>query len=171
MSFAQLYSRQIINNVQRNSGLHLYLISNHTASSLANSAPNLMTSPACFFLFHSWPQSNVILLMRAAMEGVRLNIKTATTQDIMSARYLIARITKINSLNRLNSLATNPNLTILFLQFVTSPRIMSMLNTLPSILLERLAHSCKTHSEFRIFWWENYYNPPTIGVHPVYTGW
>ena len=162
MSFAQLYSRQIINNVQRNSGLHLYLISNHTTSSLANSAPNLTTSPACFFLFHSWPQSNVILLMRAAMEGIRLNIKTATTQDIMSARYLI------NSLIRLNSLATNPNLTILFLQFVTSPRIMSMLKTLPSILLELLAHSCKTHSEFRIFWWENYYNPPTIGVHPVY---
>ena len=92
-----------------NSRVNLSLIFNHTASLFASSAPNLRTSATGLFRFQSLSQSNVILLMRAAMVGVRLNISTATTQDIRIMRHLIVRLININSLIRLNSLETNPN--------------------------------------------------------------
>ena len=92
-----------------NNRVNLSLIFNHTASLFASSAPKLTTSATGLFRFRSLPQSNVILLMKAAMVGVRPNISTATAQDIRIVRCLIVRLININSLIRLNSLETNPN--------------------------------------------------------------
>ena len=60
-------------------------------------------------LFSEWCpiQSKTILLMRAAMEGGRPNIRMFTTQDIIRARSSSAMLIRINSLIRLNSLETN----------------------------------------------------------------
>ena len=131
------------------------LIFNHTASLFASSATNLTTSTTGLFQFRSLPQSDVILLMRAAMVGVRLNISTATAQDIRIVRCLIVRLININSLIRLNSLETNPN----GLRFFWSPGFYiteHLVHVEDIILDEPLAHFCMTHSEFRIFWWEDF---------------
>ena len=131
------------------------LIFNHTASLFASSATNLTTSTTGLFQFRSLPQSNVILLMRAAMVGVRPNISTATAQDIRIVRCLIVRLININSLIRLNSLETNPN----GLRFFWSPGFYiteHLVHVEDIILDEPLAHFRMTHSEFRIFWWEDF---------------
>ena len=55
------------------------------------------------------PGPALILLMRAAMVGMRSNIRTAMAYDTKIVRYSMARLININSLIRLNSLETNPN--------------------------------------------------------------
>ena len=55
------------------------------------------------------PGPALILLMRAAMVGMRSNIRTAMAHDTKIVRYSMARLININSLIRLNSLETNPN--------------------------------------------------------------
>ena len=177
MSFAQLFTTQIRNNVQSNSGLHLqcYRIfiskggKEESAQLIGLTIPHfrsysLLISQQCSkphdFSCMFLPVPELAPVQRDPVDKSCNGRCQAEHQDCDNtgyhAKYSIAKITKINSLIRLNSLGTNPNLTILFLQFVTSPRITSMLKTLPSILLEAIAHSCKTHSEFRIFWWKDF---------------
>ena len=71
-------------------------------------APILIALTVGLFLFRSWPQSNVILLMRAEIEGVRPNIRTAAMHDMTKAKYSMARLIRRNSLIIENYLETNP---------------------------------------------------------------
>ena len=92
-----------------NNRVILSLIFNQTASSYASRAPNLITCAVGLLPFRSLPHSNVILVMRAAMVGVRLNIRTATAHDTRMTRYLRVRLININSLIMLNFLEKNAN--------------------------------------------------------------
>lgn len=131
-----------------NNRVNLSLIFNHTTSSFFSSAPSFITSTAGLFQFLSLPQSNVILLMRAAMVGVRRNIRMATMHDTRMARYSIARLININSLIRLNYIETNPNgLRMFNISDSNVEDISQHVRWTDSIFFH--------NSQFRIFWWED----------------
>ena len=92
-------------------------------------------------------------------ESERPNIRTAIVHDTRMARYLMVRLININSLIMLKSLMINPNGLRLFNNsnpLVCALLIMgSMLKTFPSILDEQI-YSSITHSENRIFWWDDF---------------
>ena len=98
--------------------------------------------------------------MKAAIEGVRPNIRTTTIQDIIRVKYSIATLIRINFLIFENSLEMNPKGLGSLNNFVTlvctSLRIPSILKIFPSTLLEPLEHSFITHSKFMMFWWEDF---------------
>ena len=97
----------------------------------------------------SMPQSSVILLIRAAMVGIRPNIRTAMAHDTKIVICSMTRLININFLNRLNSLETNPNGLRLFNNsdplVCTSLSMWSILKTFPRIFDEPQAYCSKIH--------------------------
>ena len=135
MSFAQLFTTQIRNNVQSNSGLHLqcYRIfiskggKEESAQLIGLTIPHfrsysLLISQQCSkphdFSCMFLPVPELAPVQRDPVDKSCNGRCQAKHQDCDNtgyhAKYSIAKITKINSLIRLNSLGTNPNLTILF---------------------------------------------------------
>ena len=74
----------------------------------------------------------------------------AILQDIMRARYSSVRLIRINFLIRLNSLETIPKG---LRSFNSVPLVFKSL--FPAYY-SKLANSFMTHSESRIFWWEDF---------------
>ena len=99
----------------------------------------------------------MILLLRAAMVGVRPNIRIATAQDFRIARYCKAYqyklLDKAEFPGDLNGFRLFNNSDPLV---CTSLIMWSMLKIFSSILDELLTYSFMIHNEFRIFWWEDF---------------